>query len=131
GAVKEIMEDRQESGDDQRYRLIVDAIVDYAIYMVDLNGVVQTWNTGAGRLKGYSAEEIVGQSFSRFFTKEDLANGVPERALREAEREGRFETEGWRLRKDGSRFWALAVLDAVRDESGQTIGFVKVTRDLT
>jgi PAS domain S-box-containing protein len=115
----------------RRYQLLVDSIIDYAIYMLDREGRVATWNPGAERLKGYSADEITGQSFSKFFTEEDRQAGKPARALRTAAETGRFEDEGWRERKDGTVFWALAVLDAVRDETGQLIGFAKVTRDIT
>jgi PAS domain S-box-containing protein len=115
----------------RRYQLLVDSIIDYAIYMLDREGRVATWNPGAERLKGYSADEIIGQSFSKFFTEEDRRAGKPARALRTAAETGRFEDEGWRERKDGTVFWALAVLDAVRDETGQLIGFAKVTRDIT
>jgi PAS domain S-box-containing protein len=117
--------------DDRRYRLLVSSITDYAIYMVDLTGKVASWNAGAERFKGYTAEEIVGQHFSRFYGAEDRAAGLPQRALDAAAREGRFETEGWRVRKDGTRFWAHVVIDPVRDERGALIGFAKVTRDWT
>jgi PAS domain S-box-containing protein len=117
--------------DDRRYRLLVSSITDYAIYMVDLTGMVVSWNAGAERFKGYTAEEIVGQHFSRFYSAEDRAAGLPQRALDTAAREGRFETEGWRVRRDGTRFWAHVVVDPVRDERGALIGFAKVTRDWT
>ena len=117
--------------DSRRLRLLIDAVVDYAIYMLSLDGRVLTWNSGGARLKGYQASEIVGQSFSRFFTPEDQAAGLPQRALATAAREGKFESEGWRVRKDGTRFWALAVVDPIRNETGELIGFVKITRDLT
>src|SRR5688500_17903509 len=116
---------------DRAYRLLVDAVIDYAIYLLDPEGRVGSWNPGAQRLKGYAAEEVAGRHFSLFFTEEDRAAGLPEAALEAARRDGRFESEGWRVRKDGSRFWALAVLDIVRDETGQHIGFAKVTRDMT
>lgn len=112
-------------------RLLIDAIVDYAIYMLDLDGHVASWNSGAARLKGYSAEEIIGKPFSVFYTPEDQANGLPQKALQTAQETGRFGTEGWRVRKDGSRFWALVVIDAIRDETGELLGFAKVTRDIT
>jgi PAS domain S-box-containing protein len=117
--------------DSRRLELLINAVVDYAIYMLSLDGRVLTWNSGGERLKGYRASEIVGQSFSRFFTPEDQAAGFPRRALATAAREGKFENEGWRVRKDGSRFWALAVVDPIRNEAGELIGFVKITRDLT
>jgi len=114
-----------------RLRLLIDAVVDYAIYMIGLDGKVLTWNSGARRLKGYRQDEIIGRHFEIFFTPEDQVEGLPQRALRTATREGKFEAEGWRVRKDGSRFWALGVLDPVKDDSGDMLGFVKVTRDLT
>ena len=116
---------------EQRFQLLVNAVTDYALYMLDREGYVATWNPGARRFKGYEPEEIIGQHFSRFFTDEDRAAGLPQRALRTAAAEGRFEAEGWRVRKDGTRFWANAVLDPVRDESGRLIGFAKITRDIT
>jgi PAS domain S-box-containing protein len=117
--------------DARRLQLLIDAIVDYAIYMIDLDGIVRSWNSGAERLKGYSADEIIGKPFSSFYSLEDRAKGLPETALRVAAETGRFSSEGWRVRKDGSRFWALVVVDAIRDEQGQVIGFAKVTRDIT
>jgi len=117
--------------DEGRYRLLVDAITDYAVYMLDRNGVVSSWNPGAQRFKGYTADEILGKHFSTFYTSEDRAAGVPAEALRLAAVEGRFEREGWRVRKDGSRFWAHVVIDPIRDDRGELIGFAKVTRDLT
>ena len=115
----------------ERADLLVQSVTDYAIYMVDRRGVVASWNAGAQRFKGYTAAEIVGQHFSRFYDEEDRRAGLPERALRLAEEEGRFEAEGWRIRKDGSRFWANVVVDPIRDEDGTLLGFAKVTRDLT
>ncbi len=117
--------------DDGRYRLLVEAVTDYAIYMLDPGGFVSNWNAGAERIKGYLPEEIIGQHFSRFYTEVDRANGLPERALSIAAREGRFESEGVRLRKDGSRFVAHAVIDAIRDDDGKLAGFAKITRDIT
>jgi PAS domain S-box-containing protein len=114
-----------------RYRLLVDSITDYAVFMLDRDGLVTSWNPGAQRFKGYTASEIQGQHFSKFYTEEDRAAGLPEKALRIAAEEGRFEREGWRVRKDGGRFWAHVVIDPIRDETGQLIGFAKVTRDLT
>ena len=119
------------SGDDSTFQLLVNAVTDYAIYMLDLEGRVVSWNSGAVRLKGYSAEEILGQSFARFYTPEDLQAGIPQKALRSARETGRFDAEGWRVRKDGTRFWASVVIDAVRDKYGKTVGFAKVTRDIT
>jgi PAS domain S-box-containing protein len=117
--------------DEGRYRLLVEAVTDYAIYMLDASGIVTTWNPGAQRFKGYAANEIIGQHFSRFYTEDDRKTGLPNRALETAEREGKFEAEGWRVRKDGSRFWAYVVIDPIPDRSGQIIGFAKITRDLT
>ena len=116
---------------ERHFRLLVESVTDYAIYMLDPSGTVASWNTGAERIKGYDRSEIVGANFERFFTDEDRAAGVPQRALKVAAEKGRYESEGWRLRKDGSRFWALAVLDAVRDEDGHLLGFAKITRDMT
>ncbi|KEQ07681.1 hybrid sensor histidine kinase/response regulator [Pseudorhizobium pelagicum] len=117
--------------EEERYRLLVDAITDYAIYMLDPDGRVSSWNPGAQRFKGYQAAEIIGEHFSRFYTDEDRATGLPARALRLAQTEGRFENEGWRVRKDGSRFWAHVIIDPIRSPSGGILGFAKVTRDLT
>jgi PAS domain S-box-containing protein len=116
---------------DGRYRMLVDAITDYAIYMLDQDGNVSSWNPGAARFKGYDADEIIGQHFSRFYTEEEKAAGVPALALKTAATEGRFEREGWRLRKDGSRFWAHVIIDPIRSPSGELVGYAKVTRDLT
>jgi len=115
----------------QRLQLLINSITDYAIYMLDSEGRVATWNPGAERFKGYTADEIIGQNFSVFFTPEDRGAGLPQRALRTALAEGRFEAEGWRLRKDGSRFWVNAVLDPIFDPSGDHVGFAKITRDIT
>jgi PAS domain S-box-containing protein len=120
-----------EASDASRFQLLVQGIVDYAIYMVSPEGVVTSWNAGAQRMKGYKPDEIIGQHFSRFFTPEDRNAGLPQRALAIARRVGRFESEGWRVRKDGSRLWVSAVLDAIHDEDGTFIGFAKITRDLT
>jgi PAS domain S-box-containing protein len=114
-----------------RYRMLVEAITDYAIYMLDPKGTVTSWNPGARRFKGYEESEIVGENFSRFYTEEDRNTGLPQRALETAEREGKFETEGWRVRKDGTQFWAFVVIDPIRDSAGRLIGFAKITRDLT
>jgi PAS domain S-box-containing protein len=114
-----------------RYRMLVDAVTDYAIYMLDPRGISTSWNPGARRFKGYEEAEILGQSFSRFYTEEDRKAGLPTRALQTAEREGKFESEGWRVRKDGTRFWAYVVINPIRDNAGNIIGFAKVTGDLT
>ncbi len=116
---------------EERFRLLVQGMTDYAIYMLDPQGIVTNWNVGAERIKGYRPEEIIGQHFGRFYTADDRANGEPQRALETALRDGRFEKEGWRLRKDGTRFWASAVIDPIRDDTGQILGFAKVTRDIT
>jgi len=115
----------------EEFRLLVQSVTDYGIYMLDPEGNVVTWNAGAQRIKGYAPEEIVGQHFSRFYTGEDRAAGVPQRALATAAQEGRFENEGWRVRKDGTRFWASIVIDPVRGPDGALLGFAKVTRDIT
>jgi PAS domain S-box-containing protein len=126
-------EDRFEAraSDEGRYRLLVDAITDYAIYMLDRRGVVSSWNPGAARFKGYEADEIIGHHFSEFYTEEERNAGIPDLALKVAASEGRFEREGWRVRKDGTRFWAHVVIDPIRSPQGETIGYAKVTRDLT
>jgi PAS domain S-box-containing protein len=116
---------------EQRFQLLVNAITDYAVYMLDLEGYVATWNSGARRFKGYEADEIVGRHFSRFFTDEDRASGLPQRALRTAATEGKFETEGWRVRKDGTRMWAHVVVDPIYDDRNVLVGFAKITRDVT
>jgi PAS domain S-box-containing protein len=113
------------------YRLLVDQVEDYAIFMLDPRGLVQTWNRGAERIKGYRAEEVVGSHFSRFYTEEDIRAGKPERELAVAARDGRCEDEGLRVRKDGTTFWANVVITALRDGDGELRGFAKVTRDLT
>ena len=116
---------------EQRFQLLVEAVTDYGLYMLDPDGFIVSWNAGAQRMKQYTPADIIGQHFSRFFTDEDRQRGFPQRALAVAGREGRFESEGWRVRKDGTRFWAQAVLDAVRNEHGDLIGFAKITRDIT
>jgi len=116
---------------DLMYRLLVQGVTDYAIYMLSPDGIVSNWNAGAERAKGYRAEEIVGHHFRRFYSPEDRAVGLPEAGLETARRVGRFEAEGWRLRKDGGRFWAHVVIHAIQDEQGQLVGFAKITRDRT
>ncbi|AXB78419.1 PAS domain-containing sensor histidine kinase [Novosphingobium sp. P6W] len=123
--------ENQATAVERRFELLVQSVTDYAIYMLDPTGIVTSWNAGAERFKGYKPDEIIGQHFSRFYGEGDRAAGIPERALQTAASEGNFEAEGWRLRKDGSRFWANVVIDPVRDSGGQLIGFAKVTRDLT
>jgi hypothetical protein len=128
---RDLTEHRQAEEDAQRFRVLVESVQDYAIFMLDPRGQVTTWNAGAARIKGYTAEEIVGKHFSTFYPREDVAAGKCERELEVAAHEGRFEDEGWRVRKDGSRFWASVVITALRDPEGALIGFAKVTRDLT
>jgi PAS domain S-box-containing protein len=123
------MEALRES--EQRFRLLVEGVVDYSLFMIDRQGDVQNWNPGAERTKGYRAEEIVGRNFSVFYTEEDRAAGLPAKALRTAAETGRYEAEGWRVRKDGTRFWASVVIDRILDTHGNTIGFAKITRDIT
>src|SRR5437016_5236084 len=116
---------------DRIYQLMVDWVKDYAIFMLDPAGYIASWNQGAKRIKGYDADEIIGRHFSVFYTEDAIAIGHPQHELVVAADEGRFEEEGWRVRKDGSVFWANVVITAVRDETGELIGFAKVTRDLT
>jgi PAS domain S-box-containing protein len=116
---------------EQQFRLLVQGVTDYAIFMLDVDGIVTNWNAGAQRIKGYAAAEVVGTHFSRFYPEEDRARGAPARALAIAAAEGRFESEGWRIRKEGTRFWANVVIDAIRGDDGQIIGFAKITRDVT
>jgi PAS domain S-box-containing protein len=125
------MEPNTSFTEDERYRLLVEAVTDYAIYMLDPTGIVSSWNPGAERIKGYVANEIIGQHFSRFYTEEDRKNGLPERALRTARLEGKFESEGWRVRKDGGWFWAAVVIDPIWSPSGELLAYAKITRDLT
>jgi PAS domain S-box-containing protein len=116
---------------EHQFRMLVQGVTDYAIYLLDPAGNITSWNLGGERIKGYRSDEIIGQNFARFYTGEDQARGEPQRELAIATRDGRFEQEGWRVRKDGTRFWANAVIDAIRDPGGKLIGFAKVTRDLT
>jgi len=116
---------------EQRFRLLVQGVTDYAIYMLSPEGKVTNWNVGAERIKGYTHDEIVGSHFSRFYTDEERDGGLPLRALSAARREGRYEAEGWRVRKDGTRFWAHVIIDAIQGDDGQLLGFAKITRDLT
>jgi PAS domain S-box-containing protein len=113
------------------FRMLVQSVTDYAIFMLDPNGIVTNWNAGAERIKGYRSGEIIGRHFSCFYTEEDRAAGLPRRALATAARDGRFEMEGWRVRKGGERFWANVVIDPIRDDTGRLVGFAKVTRDIT
>ncbi len=116
---------------EERFRLLVEGVRDYAIFLLDPAGRVTSWNQGAERIKGYRAEEIVGRHFSTFYQADDVAAGEPARALRVAEQQGRFEAEGWRVCKDGSRFWASVIITALRNDAGRLRGFAKVTRDIT
>lgn len=111
--------------------MVVESVKGYAIFMLDPQGNIVSWNNGAERIKGYAASEIVGRHFSVFYTPEDTKSGGPEEALRTAARDGRFETQGWRVRKDGSRFWAAVVLTALHDPQSRLVAFLKITRDLT
>jgi PAS domain S-box-containing protein len=117
--------------EEMRFRLLIDAVVDYAIYMIDPDGIITSWNSGAKRFKGYEEAEILGEHFSRFYTAADRAAGLPQKALDTAISEGRFEGEGWRVRKDGTNFWCHVVIDPIIDPDGTLLGFAKITRDLT
>ena len=128
-AERKSAEDLRQS--DQQFRALVAGVTDYALYMLNPTGVVSSWNVGAERIKGYMADEIIGRNFSQFYTPEDRKAGLPNRSLSIAAATGRFEAEAWRMRKDGSLFWANVVIDAIRDESGKLIGFAKITRDIT
>jgi PAS domain S-box-containing protein len=116
---------------EEQFRLLVQGVTDYAIYMLDRDGRIASWNSGAERIKGYTSEEIIGQHFSRFYTEEDRQAGEPQRGLDTAIRDGRVEKEGWRVRKDGTRFWASIVIDVIRNDSGRLLGFAKITRDIS
>ena len=115
---------------ERSFRLLVEGVADYALYMLDPTGIVTSWNIGGQRIKGYSPEEILGQHFSRFYTETDRANGKPARALRVAREQGRYEEEGWRVRKDGTFFWASVIIDPIQ-EDGSLVGYAKITRDIT
>ena len=123
--------DKELFESEQRFRMLVQGVRDYAIYMLDRDGRVSNWNSGAAAIKGYSADEIVGQHFSRFYTEDDRAAGEPQRALQTALTEGKYEREAWRVRKDGTLFWANVVIDPIYDETGEHVGFAKITRDAT
>jgi PAS domain S-box-containing protein len=127
----EIQELEPSSNVEQRYRLLVESIIDYAVYMLDSRGIVSSWNAGAQRFKGYASGEIIGSHFSMFYTEEDRLAGLPQHGLEMAASQGRFETEGWRVRNDGSRFWAHVIIDPIRNTDGTLTGFAKVTRDIT
>src|SRR5262249_28404462 len=117
--------------DAETFRRFVEAVKDYAIFLLNRDGFVQTWNAGAKQLKGYDAADIIGKHFSVFYPPDAIRRGWPAYELDKAAAEGRFEDEGWRVRKDGSRFWANVVITALRDSTGGLVGFTKVTRDLT
>jgi PAS domain S-box-containing protein len=122
----------EPSQDNERqFEMLVQSIKDYAIYMIDRQGRVSSWNAGAQHIKGYTAQEVLGRDFSLFYTEEDRAAGLPQKLLARAAAEGRVEAEGWRVRKDGSRIWASVVLDRIDDANGTHVGFAKVTRDIT
>ena len=123
--------ERRLAESERSFRLLIQSVHDYAIYMLDTEGRVSNWNPGAMAIKGYAADEIVGQHFSRFYTEEDRANREPARALETALRDGKYEKEAWRVRKDGTRFWASVVIDPIHDDDGRHIGFAKITRDMT
>jgi len=125
------LESQESQQLEERFRLLVDSIVDYAIFILDPEGYIRTWNSGARRMKGYRAEEIIGEHFSRFYPREAVESGWPQYELQQAAKVGRFEDEGWRIRKDGSKFWANVVITALRSGSGHLEGFAKITRDLT
>jgi PAS domain S-box-containing protein len=127
----ELSSDLALQQEERQFRLLVQGVTDYAIYMLDPRGHIISWNPGARRFKGYEAAEILGQHFSRFYTEEDRLHKVPQRALQTAQTEGRFESEGKRVRKDGSQFWAHVVIDAIYDPDGRLVGFAKITKDIT
>ena len=116
---------------EEQFRLLVQSVTDYAIFMLDARGHVASWNAGAQRIKGYAPDEIIGRHFSDFYTEADRAAGLPRIGLETATRDGRWEHEGQRVRKDGTAFWAHVVIDAIRDDAGKLVGFAKVTRDIT
>jgi PAS domain S-box-containing protein len=122
GMIRSIRKTETGFSDAARFQLLVEAVTDYAIYMLDPGGTIVSWNAGAQRFKGYTAAEILGQNFERFYEDVDRRSGLPRRALETAAREGKFEAEGWRVRKDGDRFWAHVVIDPIRDGSGQLLG---------
>jgi len=121
--------DRRET--ELQYRRLIEAVTDYAIFSIDPNGFVTSWNSGASRLKGYESEEIIGQHFSKFYVPDDAAAGLPKKVLETAARDGHYEGEGWRVKKNGERFWSSVVVTPIRDEEGGLVGFSKITRDVT
>lgn len=131
GAQKVVNKDEAVLGSQESYRLMVESINDYAIIMIDLNGRVASWNPGVEKIKGYKASEVMGKHFSIFYPQESIDNGFPEMELKTAAETGRYEDEGWRVKKGGGRFWANVVISALKNPNGRVYGFVKVTRDLT
>jgi PAS domain S-box-containing protein len=129
GKITRDITDRRET--EQRYRMLIEGVTDYAIYSLDKNGHITSWNSGAQRIKKYNAEEIIGKHFSQFYTKEDAERGLPAKVLAEAASAGHYEGEGWRVRKDGSKFWSSVVVTPLRDENGELVGYSKITRDIT
>ena len=130
GMIKNSSQQRDLFESERSFRLLVEGVADYALYMLDPNGIITSWNIGGERIKGYPPDEILGQHFSRFYTETDRANGKPARALGIARDQGRYEEEGWRVRKDGTFFWASVVIDPIY-EDGNLVGFAKITRDIT
>jgi PAS domain S-box-containing protein len=128
--IEKLSQQRDLFESERSFRLLVEGVADYALYMLDPTGIITSWNIGGERIKGYSPGEILGQHFSRFYTESDRANGKPARALGTAREKGRYEEEGWRVRKDGTFFWASIVIDPIY-EDGDLVGFVKITRDIT
>lgn len=122
---------REHRESEERFRLLVESVRDYAIFMLDRDGFIVSWNAGAERIKGYTADEAIGEHFSRFYTEEDRASGKPQSGLKTARTQGRYEEAGWRIRKDGSRFFADVIITPVKDKRGHHTGFAKVTRDMT
>src|SRR5690606_542389 len=116
---------------EEQFRLLVQGVTDYAIYMVDPEGIVTSWNVGAQRIKGYAPEEIIGRSFALFYDQEDQDAGLPQKSLDDSARNGKLQSEGWRVRKDGTRFWAHVLIEPIRDKAGVIQGYAKVTRDVT
>lgn len=129
GKITRDITDRREA--EQRYRLLTEGVTDYAIYSLDKTGVITSWNAGAQRIKQYTTEEIIGKNFSQFYTREDAEAGLPAKVLETASREGHYEGEGWRVRKDGTRFWSSVVVTPIRDGAGTLLGFTKITRDIS
>jgi len=133
GSILMVQQSRQQRDlfeSERSFRLLVEGVADYALFMLDPSGIVTSWNIGAQRIKGYTPQEILGQHFSRFYTETDRANGKPARALATACQTGRYEEDGWRVRKDGTFFWASVVIDPIH-EDGELVGFAKITRDMT